>query len=97
MAFLVRRLARLVIVLVCVTFFSFFLLQLLPGDPVTTIAADRAAGGSSGRSSSRTSSTSRSTSSTGTGSASSRAAISATTTARRAKDPVSADVGNSWP
>ncbi len=38
MAFLVRRLARLVIVLLCVTFFSFFLLQLLPGDPVTTIA-----------------------------------------------------------
>lgn len=38
MAFIVRRLARLIIVLVCVTFFSFFLLQLLPGDPVTTIA-----------------------------------------------------------
>lgn len=38
MAFLARRLARLVVVLVCVTFFSYFLLQLLPGDPVTTIA-----------------------------------------------------------
>lgn len=38
MSFVVRRLARLVIVLLCVTFFSFFLLQLLPGDPVTTIA-----------------------------------------------------------
>jgi len=37
--FWVRRLARLVVVLVCVSFFSFVLLDLLPGDPVTTIAA----------------------------------------------------------
>jgi peptide/nickel transport system permease protein len=37
--FWLRRLGRLVVVLVCVSFFSFILLQLLPGDPVTTIAA----------------------------------------------------------
>jgi peptide/nickel transport system permease protein len=37
--FWLRRLARLVVVLVCVSFFSYFLLDLLPGDPVTTIAA----------------------------------------------------------
>ena len=39
MGFWLRRLARLVVVLVCVSFFSYFLLDLLPGDPVTTIAA----------------------------------------------------------
>ena len=39
MGFWLRRLGRLVVVLVCVSFFSFILLQLLPGDPVTTIAA----------------------------------------------------------
>jgi peptide/nickel transport system permease protein len=37
--FWLRRLARLVVVLVCVSFFSYLLLDLLPGDPVTTIAA----------------------------------------------------------
>jgi peptide/nickel transport system permease protein len=37
--FWLRRLGRLVVVLVCVSFFSYFLLDLLPGDPVTTIAA----------------------------------------------------------
>ncbi len=39
MGFWLRRLARLVVVLVCVSFFSYLLLDLLPGDPVTTIAA----------------------------------------------------------
>ena len=39
MGFWLRRLGRLVVVLVCVSFFSYFLLDLLPGDPVTTIAA----------------------------------------------------------
>ncbi|HEY5014855.1 MAG TPA: ABC transporter permease [Acidimicrobiia bacterium] len=39
MSFWLRRLARLVVVLVCVSFFSYVLLDLLPGDPVTTIAA----------------------------------------------------------
>ena len=39
MGFWLRRLGRLVVVLVCVSFFSFILLDLLPGDPVTTIAA----------------------------------------------------------
>jgi len=38
-SFWLRRLARLVVVLVCVSFFSYVLLDLLPGDPVTTIAA----------------------------------------------------------
>jgi peptide/nickel transport system permease protein len=38
-SFWLRRLARLVVVLVCVSFFSYLLLDLLPGDPVTTIAA----------------------------------------------------------
>jgi peptide/nickel transport system permease protein len=37
--FWLRRLARLVVVLICVSFFSYILLDLLPGDPVTTIAA----------------------------------------------------------
>jgi peptide/nickel transport system permease protein len=37
--FWLRRLVRLVVVLVCVSFFSFILLNLLPGDPVTTITA----------------------------------------------------------
>jgi peptide/nickel transport system permease protein len=37
--FWLRRLGRLVVVLVCVSFFSYILLDLLPGDPVTTIAA----------------------------------------------------------
>jgi peptide/nickel transport system permease protein len=37
--FWLRRLGRLIVVLVCVSFFSFILLALLPGDPVTTIAA----------------------------------------------------------
>jgi peptide/nickel transport system permease protein len=33
----VRRLIQLVVVVLCVTFFSFFLLTLIPGDPVTAI------------------------------------------------------------
>jgi peptide/nickel transport system permease protein len=37
--FWLRRLGRLVVVLICVSFFSYLLLDLLPGDPVTTIAA----------------------------------------------------------
>jgi peptide/nickel transport system permease protein len=37
--FWLRRLGRLVVVLLCVSFFSYILLDLLPGDPVTTIAA----------------------------------------------------------
>jgi peptide/nickel transport system permease protein len=37
--FWLRRLARLVVVVLCVSFFSYLLLDLLPGDPVTTIAA----------------------------------------------------------
>jgi peptide/nickel transport system permease protein len=37
--FWARRLGRLIVVLLCVSFFSFILLDLLPGDPVTTIAA----------------------------------------------------------
>jgi len=32
-----RRLVQLIIVVLCVTFFSFFLLHLVPGDPVTAI------------------------------------------------------------
>src|SRR4051794_21448248 len=32
-----RRLVQLVVVVLCVTFFSFFLLTLVPGDPVTAI------------------------------------------------------------
>jgi peptide/nickel transport system permease protein len=32
-----RRVIQLVIVILCVSFFSFFLLQLVPGDPVTSI------------------------------------------------------------
>ncbi|HEX4493356.1 MAG TPA: ABC transporter permease [Acidimicrobiia bacterium] len=39
MGFWLRRLGRLVVVLICVSFFSYLLLDLLPGDPVTTIAA----------------------------------------------------------
>ncbi len=34
----VRRLLQLVVVVLCVSFFSFFLLTLVPGDPVTAIA-----------------------------------------------------------
>ncbi len=38
MAFLLRRLVRVITVVLFVTFFSYFLLNLLPGDPVTSIA-----------------------------------------------------------
>ncbi len=38
MAFLMRRLVRVITVVLFVTFFSYFLLNLLPGDPVDTIA-----------------------------------------------------------